>query len=96
MKPRGDGGAADGTNAGAAGELRRHCFFWGPQAPKGRGAVSICGSAARVRPAPTTRSSEAAASTPAGAEGAWGAAQRGAGAEPLAGVEGAAPLGMDG
>ncbi len=26
MKPRGDGGAADGTNAGAAGELRRHCF----------------------------------------------------------------------
>jgi hypothetical protein len=24
MKPRGDGGAADGTNAGAAGELRRH------------------------------------------------------------------------
>lgn len=26
MKPRGDGGAADGKNAGAAGELRRHCF----------------------------------------------------------------------
>ena len=25
MKPRGDGGAADGKNAGAAGELRRHC-----------------------------------------------------------------------
>jgi hypothetical protein len=26
MKPRGDGGAADGTNARAAGELRGHCF----------------------------------------------------------------------
>lgn len=34
MKPRGDGGAADGKNAGAAGELRRHCLPGKRRAPE--------------------------------------------------------------
>ncbi|GGX09259.1 hypothetical protein GCM10010383_44180 [Streptomyces lomondensis] len=53
MKPRGDGGAADGTDAGAAGELRRHCFslrrLWGVRVAPSR-RVWVGAAPGGVRP----------------------------------------------
>jgi hypothetical protein len=56
MKPRGDGGAADGKNAGAAGELRRHCFARRPERRTARFDAGDCnspGARGTARPAPT-------------------------------------------